>query len=256
MMSEQDKFTDSAGVPWAGRTFQENSFAEDNGEADIALLSALLEFNSLYSNQVEVANQFALARVLIPLIATLGESGEGSHGQTVDKSAELSIVSVRTPDNQNALPVFTSVASMSRWNPKARPVPNNGRTVALAAVAEGNTRVVIDPGSETEFALRRTALEAIAQGFNWELPNLNTEVIGIVDDALDLFPEVVKFTLLNGDPKARLLGHELEVVIYLAKDVDSVRLEEIQDVFLNSISSNTRFVELVDSLGIKFLPAS
>jgi len=255
-MSEQDKFTDSAGVPWAGRSFQENSFAEDNGEADPALLAALLDFNSEHSNHVDVSNKFALARVLIPLIASLGESGEGSHGHTVDKSAELSIVSVRTPDNQNALPVFTSVASMNRWNPNARPVPNNGRTVALAAVAEGNTRVVIDPGSETEFVLRRTALEAIAQGFKWELPNLNVEVIQIVDDALDRFPEVIKFTLLNGDPKAGLIGHELEVVIYLAKDVDSVRLAEIQNLFLSAISSNTRFIELVDSLGIKFLPAS
>ena len=255
-MSEQDKFTDSAGVPWSGRSFQENSFAEDNGEADPALLAALLDFNSEHSDHVDVANKFALARVLIPLIASLGESGEGSHGHTVDKSAELSIVSVRTPDNQNALPVFTSVASMKRWNSNARPVPNNGRTLALAAVAEGNTRVVIDPGSETEFVLRRTALEAIAQGFKWELPNLNVEVIQIVDDALDRYPEVIKFTLLNGDPKARLIGHELEVVIYLAKNVDSVRLAEIQNLFLSAISSNTRFIELVDSLGIKFLPAS
>lgn len=255
-MSEQDKYTDSAGVPWAGRSFQENSFAADNGEADPDLLAALLNFNSENSNQVDIANKFAMARVLIPLVATLGDSEEGAHGQTVDKSAELSIVSVRTPDNQNALPVFTSVASMNRWNSKARPVPNNGRTVALAAVAEGNTRVVIDPGSETEFVLRRTALEAIAQGFPWDLPHLNLEVIQIVDEALDGFSEVVKFTLLNGDPKARLLGHELDVVIYLAMDVNPIRLEQIQNQFLNSISINARFVELVDSMGIKFLPAS
>jgi hypothetical protein len=255
-VAEHDKYSDSAGVPWAGRSFQENSFAMDSGEADPDLLAALKGFHSSMSGQVEVAEKFALARVLIPLVANLGESGLGVHGQSVDKSAELSIVSVRTPDNQNALPVFTSVESMYRWNSKARPVPNNGRTVALGAVAEGNTRVVIDPGSETEFVLRRTALEAIAQGLDWKLPHLNPEVIHLVDGSLDRLSEVVNFTLLNGDPRARLLGHELEVVIYLTKNVDQVRLGEIQSHFLNSISTNTRFVVLVDSIGIKFLPAN
>ena len=255
-MSEHDKFTDSAGVPWEGRSFHENPFSSDTGEADPDLLGALLEFKSSSSNQSEVVKAFANARVLIPLIATLGESGEGAHGHQVDKSAELSIVSVRTPDDQNGLPIFTSVESMSRWNPKARPVPNNGRTVALAAVSEGNTRVVLDPGSETEFVIRRPALEAIAQGFSWNIPNLNTEVIEIVDSALANIAEVRNFTLLNADPSAKLLGHELEVVIYLAADLDKSRLGEIQNEFLQEISTSKRFVELVDSVGLKFLPAS
>jgi hypothetical protein len=255
-VSEKDKYSDSAGVPWAGRSFQENNFATDNGDADPKLLAALRDFILADSGQVEVAREFAMARVLIPLIAKLSESGEGAHGLRTDKSAELAIVSVRTPDNQYALPVFTSVETMANWNSNARPVPNNGRTVALGAVAEGNTRVVIDPGSDTEFALRRPALEAIAQGFLWQLPHMNPEVIQLIEMSLDQVSEIVNFTLRNGDPKARLLGHELEVEIYLTMDVNQVRLGEIQSHLLNSISTNTRFVELVDSIGIKFLPAS
>lgn len=255
-MSEHDKYSDSAGVPWSGRSFQENNFASDSGDADPDLLAELLSFKNGSNNQVAIAQKFSEARVLIPLVATLGESGEGAHGHKVDKSAELSIVSVRTPDGQNGLPIFTSVQTMMNWNPSARPVPNNGRTVALAAIAEGNTRVVLDPGSETEFVFRRTALEAIAQGFEWQLPNLNSEVIEIVDKALDQVVEVQSFTLLNGDPKASLMGHELGVVIYLAGNVSPERLGDIQKQFLDAISTSSRFVELVDSVGLKFLPAS
>lgn len=255
-MSEHDKFSDSAGVPWSGRSFQENSFSSDKGEADQELYDALIEFKSTLSNQVDVIEKFAEARVLIPLVATLGESGLGAHGQTVDKSAELSIVSVKTPDSQNALPIFSSVESMRTWNAAARPVPNNGRTVSLAAVAEGNTRVVLDPGSETEFVIRRPALESIAQGFKWQLPESNLEVIEIVDQALAVLPEVVSFTLLNGDPQAKLLGHELSVHIYLVANLSQERVAEIQNQFLDAIAANMRFVELVDSVGIRFLPAN
>lgn len=255
-MSERDMFSDSAGVPWSGRSFQENSFTSDNGDADEELYGALTSFKAEQVNQADIIEKFAAARVLIPLVATLGDSGLGAHGQTVDKSAELAIVSVKTPDNQNALPIFSSVSSMRTWNAAARPVPNYGRTVALAAVAEGNTRVVLDPCSATEFVIRRPALEAVAQGFKWQLPESNPEVISIVDQALADLPEVVRFTLLNGDPEAKLLGHELSVLIYLLVNLSQDRVTEIEKQFLEEISANQRFVELVDSVGIRFLPAN
>ncbi|MEY3316891.1 MAG: hypothetical protein RLZZ503_93, partial [Actinomycetota bacterium] len=161
--SHGSKFTDSAGVPWAGRSFDINPYSGDNGEADPQLIETLIKFRAKEVGPEEVLVALGQARLLIPLIANLGESGEGAHGQTVDKSADLSIVTVLTPDNQKALPVFSSVAAMNHWNPEARPVPNDGRKVALAAASEGNTRLVLDPMSETEFVVRRPGIAAIAQ---------------------------------------------------------------------------------------------
>lgn len=255
-MTEKSKYSDSAGVPWSGRTIQQNIYHQDTGEADPNLLEALLAFKTNPTNQSEILERFSSARVLVPLVAFLQEAEDGSHGLKVDKSAELSIVSVMGPDGQRALPIFSSVASMARWNQNARPVPNNGRTVALAAVAEGNTRVVIDPGSETEFVLRRPALEAAAQGISWVHPEENPEVIAIADASLTSFSEVVSFTLRNGDPAGTLSNHELLVVIYLVDGLTKDRVREIEMQFLNSISSNRRFVELVDSVGVKFLNSS
>ena len=151
----KDRFADSAGVPWEGRSFESNPFSNDDGSANPALIEALAEFSANPTDPGAVFQAFAASRLLIPLLADLGESGEGAHGQTVDKSADLSIVTVQTPDGQTGLPVFSSVESMARWNKIARPVPSDAIRVALAAASEGNTRIVLDPGSETEFVFRR-----------------------------------------------------------------------------------------------------
>src|SRR5690606_14863407 len=60
---------DSAGVPWAGRSFQANPGSGDDGSADPALLDALLRFRSGDGSQVEVVDAFRSARVLVPLVA-------------------------------------------------------------------------------------------------------------------------------------------------------------------------------------------
>jgi hypothetical protein len=169
----KDRFADSAGVPWEGRSFESNPFSNDDGSANPELISALAEFRGNPTDPREVFKAFAASRLLIPLLADLGESGEGAHGQTVDKSGDLSIVTVQTPDGQTGLPVFSSVESMARWNKTARPVPSDAIRVALAAASEGNTRIVLDPGSETEFVFRRPAIKAMALQQEWVPSFLN-----------------------------------------------------------------------------------
>ena len=125
-----NRFSDSAGTPWSGRAFDVNNFAGDDGSAPAALISAIAKFHSGEALAEDVVDAIRESRLLIPLLADLGESEIGSHGQKVDKSAELSIVTVATPDDQNGLPVFSSVAAMQKWNPIARPVPADARRVA------------------------------------------------------------------------------------------------------------------------------
>ncbi|MFZ4116960.1 MAG: SseB family protein [Rhodoluna sp.] len=254
--TEPSKFTDSAGVPWAGRSFDINPYSGDNGEADAYLIESISKFQSGQVGCHEVLRAIGHARLLIPLIANLGEGEQGSHGHQVDKSADLSIVTVLTPDNQRALPVFSSVATMTRWNPDARPVPNNGRKVALAAASEGNTRLVLDPMSETEFVVRRPGIAAVAQELPWITPANNPEVVEIINNVLAESGSVESFTLVEGDPSCKLLGQELLVVLYLEPGLSEKQLKELEDGFFEKIANSERFVELVDSVGVKFLQAS
>jgi hypothetical protein len=254
--TEPSKFTDSAGVPWAGRSFDINPYSGDNGEADANLIEATSKFQSGQVGSDEVLRAIAKARLLIPLVANLGEGEQGAHGHKVDKSADLSIVTVLTPDNQRALPVFSSVATMTRWNPEARPVPNDGRKVALAAASEGNTRLVLDPMSETEFVVRRPGIAAVAQDLPWITPANNPEVVEIINNVLAESGSVESFTLVEGDPTCKLLGQELLVVLYLEPGLSETQLKELEDGFFEKIANSERFVELVDSVGVKFLQAS
>ena len=257
-MSElnQSKYTDSAGVPWAGRSFDINPYSGDSGEADIDLMNSIARFRSGGCGSESVLEAIGKARLLIPLIANLGESGDGAHGHQVDKSADLSIVTVLTPDNQRALPVFSSVAAMNHWNPQARPVPNDGRKVALAAASEGNTRLVLDPMGDSEFVVRRPGIAAIAQDLPWVTPANNPEVVEIINSVLADSGFVESFTLVEGDPTCKLLGQELLVVLYLEPGLNETQLKELETEFFAQIANSERFVELVDSVGVKFLKAS
>src|SRR5690554_6645326 len=203
--------TDSAGQPWAGRSFGETAFADDDGTAPSALLAALRGFRERISDETAVVDAVRTSRLLIPLMAALGESGVNERGVTVDKSAELSIVTVAGPDGRNVLPVFSSVEAMQRWNADARPVPADGIRVALAAADEGTDLVVLDATSETEFVIRRPALWAIAQSLPWAPSYGDPEVTANFANTVSSEPDVVEITLAAGDPDATLRGPELIV---------------------------------------------
>ena len=250
-----DRFADSAGVPWDGRAFEPNSFAGDDGKADPALVEAITKLQAGEATVVDVVDAFRKARVLIPLLANLGESGEGAHGQTVDKSADLSIVTVETPDQQNGLPVFSSVAAIQAWNPQARPVPHSAVKAALAAAAEGNTRIVLDPASATEFVIRRPAIEAIARELPWIPSYADPEVAQAFYLALAGNEELASWKLAAGDPFSRLESAEVELTLLLAKTLTQEEFDDLMQKIAKSISESEVIALRVDSLRVKLASA-
>jgi hypothetical protein len=258
-----DRFADSAGVPWEGRHFESNQWANDDGSADPALLAAIDGFQAalssgdsagLTASPESVIDALRTARLLIPLIAALGESGEGAHGQTVDKSADLSIVSVQTPDGQVGLPVFSCVQTMQAWNKLARPVPIEATRVALAAASEGNTRIVLDPGSASEFVIRRPAIEAIAREVDWIHPATDPVVKREIANGIDAEHIVENFAIQNGDPLARLANAEVLVYLKLASANPKPTKPDIE-ALISRITKTWAESEIiaskVDSLAIK-----
>lgn len=250
-----DRFNDSAGVPWEGRAFEPNAFAGDDGKADAGLIASIEALRAGTGTQVEVVDAFRKARVLIPLLANLGEAGEGAHGQTVDKSADLSIVTVETPDQQNGLPVFSSVAAMNAWNKDARPVPHSATKAALAAAAEGNTRIVLDPGSATEFVIRRPAIEAIAQELPWTPAFEDETVSEAFEKALAGNEELAGWSIAGGDPLSVLASAEVELTLLLAKTLTQEEFDELMQRIAKSISESEVIALKVDSLRVKLATA-
>lgn len=251
---DKNPLTDSAGVPWAGRELSANLFAEDDGTARPELIAAIKKFHESL-DPAEVFTEFAKSRILIPLVAQLGESEIGAHGKTMDKSAELSIVSVQTPDDQVGLPVFSSVEAMKLWNESARPVPNDAVRVALAAASEGSTRIILDPGSSTEFAFRRAAIAALAQSQPWQAPYLDETVVAAYQFGVRGEVEVLKIEVATADPYSRLAGAEVRVLLEVRAGLEKPELEALLQRVTAKWSNSDAILTAVDSMSLVVRPA-
>jgi hypothetical protein len=244
---------DSAGVPWEGRSFQANPHAADDGSADPALLAALTAFRAGAGGQREVVDAYRAARLLIPLVAEKGDHAIGAHGLEIDKTQELSIVTVAAPDGRRVLPVFTSVDTMRRWDAAARPVPADGVRTALSAAADDTDLIVVDPASETEFVIRRPAVWAIGQGQPWEPSFLSPEVFAGLQASVGGELSVIDLAVEAGDPDARLRGPELVVRLQLMDGLERPELDAVLARLAKRWAADDRIAVLVDSLTVKLV---
>jgi hypothetical protein len=222
---------DSAGQAWAGRSVEPTGFDDDDGLAPPHLLSALERFRARELGEEGVVDALRTARLLIPLVTALGaDDGEtahtaGPHGLRVDKTQELSIITVAGPDGRAVLPVFSSAAAMRAWNAEARPVPADAARVALAAAQEDTDLVVLDPTADTEFVVRRPALWAVAQDTSWTPSYASRAVAAAFEESITTELAALSVRLTPGDPHSRLAGPELVVTLELIAGLSRADLD-------------------------------
>lgn len=242
--------SDSAGVPWEGRAFHENPGADDDGSAPPRLIEAIRRFRAGELGAPEVIAALHDSRLLLPLIAQRGDEGVGAHGQLVDKTQELSLITTAGPDGRPVLLAFTSVDAMRSWNPEARPIPIEGPRVALAAAAEGTPLIVLDPNTPTMFVVRRPSLRAIATGDTW-LPSFDDpEVLQAFLDASAGEPDLLAVQLAPGDPAAQLHGPELLVQLSVRGGLEPGELDAMIRRLGERWSADATIAERADSLGV------
>ncbi|CAN5123759.1 SseB family protein [soil metagenome] len=242
---------DSAGTPWQGRHFEDNLHSGDDGAAPEQLTEALRRFRSGELGQADVVDALRDCRLLIPLVARLGELGQGGHGHAADKSAELSVVTVSGPDGRTVMPAFSSVEAMRGWNAKARPVPASAVRVALAAASEDTDLVVLDPTAPTEFVVRRPALWALAQSRPWVPSHLDEEVLAAFTASAALERDIASVALDSGDADARLAGPELIVRLGVVPGLDRSALDALLGRMQERWSISELIGARVDSMAVK-----
>jgi len=140
------------------------AFPDDDGAADPALAAALASYEAGTGDHDTVLAALAPTRLVVPVVAVLGEAEVGEHGLARDKSSDMAAVLMQGRDGRRALLAFTSLASLTAWNPEARPVPVPARTAALAAVQEDAAAVVVDIAGPVTFVVEGSALRALASG--------------------------------------------------------------------------------------------
>lgn len=242
---------DSAGIPFDGREFHANPAADDDGSADPRLLEAVRRFRARDLGMPEVVAALGPARLLVPLVTDRGDEGVGPHGQLVDKTQELALVTVEGPDGRVVLPAFSSVDTMRAWNPQARPIPVSAPRAALAAAADGAGAIVLDPGSPTEFALRRTGFEALATGGRFTPCFADERVLEAFLAATAGESVVHAVQLAPGDPDARLAGPELVVQLTLDAGLSREQLDALLARLGDAWAASPVIAERVDSIAVR-----
>ena len=264
--------TDSAGQPWAGRSLagedaKIHNFEDDDGTADAGYLAAVSALVAGEGDEAAVVASLATARVFVPVVAQLAEEAEGAHGVHADKQADMALVTLKAPDGRLAMPVFTSAAALAAWHPEARPVAVYAARAALSAVSEGAELLVVDPGSEVTFVVRRPGVWALAQQREWVPAYLDTELATVLRAGAEGKPAVRGLDVLPGGgvgtatASGRRIdgggsGPELRVVLYLEDGLDAAAVRELVARLQSEWSRNVLFGERVDSIEVKLRRAA
>lgn len=173
--------SDSAGQSWEGRDLsgEGNPLHQhdgDDGLANAGLQAALDALHAGTAGEEGVVAALADARVFVPVIAQSGDTVVGPHGEIEDKEADMALVMIAAPDGRQALPIFSNVDRLTSWHPQARPVAVYAPRVALSAVAEDAQLLVLDPAADVTFVVRRPAVWALAQQYEW-VPSYRNEAL-------------------------------------------------------------------------------
>ncbi|QIQ05659.1 SseB family protein [Streptomyces liangshanensis] len=138
-------------------------FSDDDGTADPGLASALAAWSADRSAEGPVLAALRTARLLVPIVAVLGETEEDENGLRREKTSDMAVPTLRAGDRR-ALPAFTSVAALARWDPAARPVAVPLHQALQAAAHERADTVVLDLAGPVPYQLTGPALLAAAEG--------------------------------------------------------------------------------------------
>ena len=162
------------------RTIPDPGFAGDHGEAAPALVAALAAYADGTGSQLDALAAVRGARLLVPVVAVLGEVEVDDAGRAHDKTSDMAAVLLRGADGRMALLAFTGTAPLRAWDPGARPVPVTARTAAQAALQEGAAAIVVDVAGPATFVVEGEDLQGLARG--WALARVGDRSAWVAPD--------------------------------------------------------------------------
>ncbi len=150
----------------SGRRLLDTGFSGDTGAPDPALAATLASYAAHPgAGDAEVLEALVGARLLVPVVAVLGEVEVDDAGLAHDKTSDMAAVLLTGADGRLALLAFTGTEALQRWNPDARPVPVTTALAAQAAVQEGAAALVVDVAGPVTFVAEAEDLQGLAAGW-------------------------------------------------------------------------------------------
>uniref|UniRef100_A0AAU2VZX4 SseB family protein n=1 Tax=Streptomyces sp. NBC_00008 TaxID=2903610 RepID=A0AAU2VZX4_9ACTN len=229
----------------AQKNIPDSGYSDDDGTADPALTSALSAWAENREAVGPVLEALRGARLLVPVVAVLGEVEEDEKGLRREKTSDMAVPTLQAGDRR-ALPAFTSTASLARWDPQARPVAVPLPQALQAAVHEKADTLVLDLAGPVAFEVTGSALLALAEGRTSADPLDDPAVTSAVRDAVAAEPAVLRAHLGPGRADGTL-------ALVLAADADPA--EAAGRVARSLAASEVLRARLVRGLDLALLPA-
>lgn len=180
-------------------------FAADTGSADPALAEALAAWQAAPGGpgaEQRVLEALAGGRLLVPVVAVLGEAETDESGLRRDKTSDMAVPTLTSPGGRRALPAFTSTETLARWNAEARPVAVPLGQALRALVQERADTLVLDLAGPVTYQLTGAALRALAEGRTSTDPAADPQVTAALRAVLEAEPDVAGAFLAPGGPVA------------------------------------------------------
>jgi hypothetical protein len=148
------------------RRLLDTGHSGDTGAADPALVAALASYAAdPVAGDVEALAALTRARLLVPVVAVLGEVEVDALGLAHDKSSDMAAVLLTGADGRLALLAFTGLDALRRWDPTARPVPVAAALAARAAVQDDAAALVVDVAGPVTYVVEGEDLHGLAAGW-------------------------------------------------------------------------------------------
>jgi len=245
---------DSAGISFSGREFRPHPFDGDDGSTPPALGEALSLWRDGHTGEamIDVIEALRTSRVLVPLLADAGDIGYTPEGKKVEKTQELSIVTVEGPDASPVALMFSDVEALQTWRADARPVPVEATKVAAWVLDDQMARAVLNPGSNTECVIRRGAIVSLLTGEPYTPPVDDPAVRGEIGLAFNA-ENFVQFALHNGWNLVGGNGPDLIVEVALPPGLSAELLRERQQLWATAWAQSPILNRLVDGIRLKIV---
>ncbi|MGW6303454.1 SseB family protein [Streptomyces niveus] len=185
------------------KNIPDSGFSTDDGTADPVLTEALDAWSGDRTAEPRVLAALKGARLLVPVVAVLGETEEDENGLRREKNSDMAVPTLQA-GGRRALPAFTSTASLARWDPAARPVAVPLHQALSAAAHEKADTVVIDLAGPVPYELTGPALFALAEGRTSTDPLEDPAVVAAVEEVAAAEPSVLRAHLGPGDADGTL----------------------------------------------------
>ncbi|MFD7812563.1 SseB family protein [Streptomyces sp. NPDC059785] len=229
----------------ANKNIPDPGFSDDDGSADPRLSAALEAWAADRTAETPVLEALKGARLLVPVVAVLGEVETDERGLRHEKTSDMAVPTLKA-GHRTALPAFTSTESLARWDPAARPVAVPLHQALQAAAHEKADTLLLDMAGPVTYELTGPALLALAEGRTSTDPLADPAVTEAIRAAVAAEPGVLSAHLGPGQADGTLA---------LVLDPTAVPAEAARAVAARLAADDTLRARLVRGLDLALLPA-